>query len=372
MAVKKDDIFYMQVAITLAQRAAGKTSPNPLVGCVIVKKGKVVAQGWHRRCGADHAEVDALKKAGVRAQGATMYVTLEPCSHWGRTPPCVDAVMRAGIKKVIVAMIDPNPINNGKGVEILRENGVEVIVGVCGEESRAMNRPFIKHMIQKMPFVVAKIAQSIDGKTAMPSGQPRWITAPATRLWARKKRDLFDAIMVGVNTVIEDDPKLDAPSKSLKKIIVDSTLRIPETAKIFKITPAENIIIATTRQAPQARLKRLIRRGVQVLIIEEKLGRVDLKRLFKELAKIGITSILIEGGAMVVGNALKHKLVDKLHIYIAPKVMGAGKGEVDGRYIQDVARALKFEIADIQRIGPDAFIKLCSPELSKQPVKSSL
>ncbi len=367
MGVKKDDIFYMQQAIALANRAVGKTSPNPIVGCVIVKSGKVVAKGWHKRCGADHAEVDALKKAGEKARGATMYVTLEPCSHWGRTPPCVDAVLKAGIKKIVVAMIDPNPTNNGKSLKILKKYGVTVVLGVCGDEARMMNRPFIKYITQKMPFVVAKIAQSIDGKTAMPSGHSRWITAPETRLWARKKRDLFDAIMVGVNTVIEDDPRLDAPSKLLKKIIVDSSLRVPETSKIFKITPAENIIIATTPQAPQAKLKRLIKCGIQVMIIEEKHGRVDLKRLFKELAKIGIISILIEGGAIVVGNALKNKLVDKLHIYVAPKVMGGGKvkGVIDGRYIQDMARALKFEIADIQRIGSDAFIKLCSPELSK-------
>ncbi|MBF0123216.1 MAG: bifunctional diaminohydroxyphosphoribosylaminopyrimidine deaminase/5-amino-6-(5-phosphoribosylamino)uracil reductase RibD, partial [Candidatus Omnitrophica bacterium] len=214
----------MKRAISIAQRAAGRTSPNPLVGCVIVKNGRVIAEGWHRRCGADHAEVEALKKAGERACGATMYATLEPCSHWGRTPPCVDAVLKAGIKKVVVAMIDPNPVNNGKSLTILRKHGVSVVLGICEDVARAINRPFIKHMTEKMPFVVAKIAQSLDGKTSMPSGQPRWITAPKTRLWAKKKRDLFDAIMVGVNTVIEDDPRLDAPSKSLKKVIVDSTL----------------------------------------------------------------------------------------------------------------------------------------------------
>lgn len=360
------DHTYMQRALTLALRARGKTSPNPLVGCVIVKAGKIIAEGWHKRCGGDHAEVAALNKAGDKARGATMYVTLEPCSHWGRTPPCVDSILKAGIKRVVAAMVDPNPVNNGRSLKILKEHGVDVTLGIGEQGARIINRPFIKHITKKMPFIVAKIAQSRDGKT-IPGGRSRWITAPATRLWAKRKRNFFDAIMVGVNTLITDDPRLDAPGKSLKKIVVDSRLRVPEKARIFRITQPGDIIIATTRRAPQAKLCRMINRGVQVLIVDEKDGRVDLKRLFKELAKIGITSILIEGGAILVSQALMNKLVDKLHIYMAPKVLGKGKekGGIDGRHIQRLARALKFEIMDIQKIGQDAFIKLCSPELLK-------
>lgn len=361
------DVVFMKRAIALAGKAQGKTSPNPVVGCVIVKDGQVIAEGWHKRCGGDHAEVMALKKAGAQARGAAMYVTLEPCSHWGRTPPCVEAVMNAGIKKVVVAMTDPNPVNDGKSLRILKKNGVTVVSGVCEREARDMNRPFIKYITKKMPFIVAKIAQSLDGKTAMRPGFSPWITAEETRLWAKKKRDQFDAILVGVNTVIEDDPELNAPSKRLKKIVVDSRLRIPEQARILKGAGVQDVIIATTSDAPQAKLKRLIKRGIQVLIMPQKGGRVALKSLFKELAKIEIASILVEGGAVVVGSALKEKLVDKLHLYLAPKVIGEAKakGDLDGLHIQKLARALKFEITDIQRIGPDAFIELCSPELLK-------
>jgi diaminohydroxyphosphoribosylaminopyrimidine deaminase/5-amino-6-(5-phosphoribosylamino)uracil reductase len=360
-----DFLKYMHRAIELARRASGKTSPNPVVGCVIVKGEKVIAEGWHKRCGMDHAEVDALKKAGPAARGATMFVTLEPCSHTGKTPPCVDAILKAGIRRVVAAMKDPNPVNNGRSFRLLKAQGVDVMTGIAEAEARAMNLPFIKVMTLGMPYVIAKVAQGLDGRTVTPPGRSKWITAPGTRAWARKKRDLVDAILVGVNTVIADDPALDAPSKKLKKVVLDSRLRVSEKARIFRITAPEDIFVVTTKAASLAKIKRLVKRGVKVLVAPAKAGRVDLKWTLRQLASAGINSILIEGGAVVVASALKQSLVDVVHLYIAPAPVGGRSParEADGLTVQKIARTLKFEITDIARVAPDAFIELRSSGL---------
>ncbi|MBF0485766.1 MAG: bifunctional diaminohydroxyphosphoribosylaminopyrimidine deaminase/5-amino-6-(5-phosphoribosylamino)uracil reductase RibD [Candidatus Omnitrophica bacterium] len=354
-----DDIHYMNRAIGLALRAQGKTSPNPLVGCVIVKNKRTIAEGWHKVCGGDHAEVDALKKAGPKAKGAVMYVTLEPCSHCGRTPPCVDAIVRAGIRKVVVAMKDPNPVNNGKSLKILEKKGVDVVCGILEKKSRDMNQPFIKYITTHMPFVVAKTAQTLDGKIATATGDSKWITREAARVSARARRNDFDAILVGVNTVLKDDPGLNAPSKRLKKVVVDSTLKTPLNARIFKGVRPGDVIVATTPRASKTKIVRLQKKGVVVIMTGLKRGQVDLKRLFKELAKKEITSILIEGGARVVSSALKEGLVDRLHIYIAPRIMGDNKalGSFIGWDVRKVKDALKFKIRSVEPIGGDLFVE---------------
>jgi diaminohydroxyphosphoribosylaminopyrimidine deaminase/5-amino-6-(5-phosphoribosylamino)uracil reductase len=358
MKYLKNDIYYMRRAIAMARKAIGRTSPNPLVGCVIVKSGKVIAEGWHKFCGGAHAEVDALKKAGTGAKGATMYVNLEPCSHWGRTPPCVEAILKAGIKKVVVAMVDPNPVNNGKSLRILQAKGVKVVTGVCEEEAKALNTAFVKYITTRMPFVTAKTAQTLDGKIATSKGDSKWITAEATRAFATKKRDEFDAILVGINTVLADDPRLNAPSKHLWKIVVDSKLRTPERARIFLGADPGQVILATTKTAPKARVTRLQKRGARVIICPAKNGRVDLKWLFKELAKIGIASILIEGGAAVIGSALKAKLVDRLYVYIAPKIVGneRARGAVAGLDVVKISQAFRVRLTQVQKIGSDLFL----------------
>ena len=360
------DQKFMQRAIILAKRAAGRTSPNPLVGCVIVKSGKVVAEGWHKACGGDHAEADALKKVGAKARGATMYVTLEPCSHWGRTPPCVDAVLAAGIRKVVVAMQDPNPLVNGRSIRKMRSRGLEVVTGVCTADARDMNLAFIKYISKKMPYVVAKIAQTMDGKAGIRRVQVPWITAPATRIWAKAKRSGFDAIVVGVNTVLTDDPGLNAPGKAIVKVVVDDDLRTPLKAKIFKGTKAGQIVMACTCKASRARIAAFEKQGARVILCGEKSGRVDLKVLFKELAKNGLIRILIEGGPTIVDAVLKAGLIDRMQVYIAPRVMSGIRSSdmIAGFDMEALADAKKFKIVDVDRIGRDIFMEVaCSQAL---------
>ncbi|MBF0593523.1 MAG: bifunctional diaminohydroxyphosphoribosylaminopyrimidine deaminase/5-amino-6-(5-phosphoribosylamino)uracil reductase RibD [Candidatus Omnitrophica bacterium] len=355
-----DDILYMRRALQLAGKGRGLVSPNPMVGCVIVKAGNVIAEGWHKACGQDHAEVDALKQAGAKASGATVYITLEPCAHWGRTPPCVDALIEAGVRRVVIAMTDPNPLTNGKSVEKLNEAGIKTTVGVCQDDARAMNAAFIKHMTLKMPFVVAKTAQTLDGKIGGRTGDSRWITSVEARAFARNRRNEFDAILVGKNTVLADDPGLDAPGKDIKKIVLDSRLVISERAKLFGGTESGQVILATTVKAPQAKIRRLLKRGVSVIVCPEKDGRIDLKALFKELAKKEISSILIEGGAAVIGSALKAGLVDELNVYIAPKILGDEKARssVVGLDILKVTQAKVFRVSAVERLGMDLFLTL--------------
>ena len=318
---------YMKRAVELALKARGKTSPNPMVGSVIVKGNRIIAEGWHARCGSDHAEVVALKKAGRRSRGSRMYVTLEPCHHFGRTPPCVDQIIQKGIKEVYVGMKDPNPLTNGKSIAKLRRKGIKTTVGILQDELEEINESFIKYVKKKLPFVAAKCAQTLDGKIATATGQSKWITSSATRRFARNIRAEFDAILVGVNTVLADNPRLSAGGgrKNIQKIILDSSLRTPLKAKLFYGTRPSDCTIATTAKASKQRRSAFIKRGVNILVCPLRRGQIDLRWLFRELAKKGITSVLIEGGAHIVGSALQEKLIDKMYIYIAPKIMGDPK-----------------------------------------------
>jgi diaminohydroxyphosphoribosylaminopyrimidine deaminase/5-amino-6-(5-phosphoribosylamino)uracil reductase len=356
-----NDIDYMKRAFELAERGKGHTSPNPMVGAIVVKDGKIIGGSWHKRCGGPHAEIAALQRAGGRAKGAKLYVTLEPCFHFGRTPPCVDAVISAGIKEVIIGMKDPNPLTNGKSIAKLRRAGIKVKVGILQKELEGLNEAFVKYITRKMPFVVAKSAQTLDGKIAPASGGSKWITSKKTRAFSRRLRNDFDAILVGINTVLKDDPGLNAPRKSkrLKKIILDSRLRIPPTAKLFKNTLPADCLIATTTKAGSEKIDRFRKRGIQVIVCPQKNGGVDLKWLFKELAKREIANLLIEGGAHVIGSALNAKLVDKRHIFVAPKIMG-DKNALDAAYGfkgSRLAQAVKLKEVTVQRIGGDIFVE---------------
>ncbi|MBF0387459.1 MAG: bifunctional diaminohydroxyphosphoribosylaminopyrimidine deaminase/5-amino-6-(5-phosphoribosylamino)uracil reductase RibD [Candidatus Omnitrophica bacterium] len=355
-----DDILYMRRALRLAAKGLGKVAPNPLVGCVIVKHGKIIADGWHKEYGREHAEVVALKQAGAKAKGAVMYVTLEPCAHWGHTPPCVEAVLAAGLKKVVIAMVDPNRLTRGKSVKKLRAAGVEVIMGVGELEARELNAGFIKYISRRMPYVTAKTAQTLDGRIAARSGDSKWITSSAAREISREKRNNFAAILVGVGTVLADDPGLDAPAKPIIKIVVDSGLRTPEKARLFHGTVAGQVILAVTDKAPKAKICRLERRGVVVICCPKKEGKVDLVFLFKALASRYISSILIEGGAAVIGSALKAGLVDELNIYLAPRILGddQARASVSGLEALNVAQARNFCFTKVERIGSDLFLIL--------------
>lgn len=350
MQKAKKDKRYMLRAITLAKRGLGKTSPNPAVGCVIVKDNRIVGEGFHRRFGLDHAETEALKRAGAKAKGARLYVTLEPCTHFGKTPPCTDAIIKAGIKEVIAAMRDPNPINNGKGIRILRAVGIRVKEGICKKEAEALNAPFVKYMKKGMPYVTLKLAQSLDGKITTRTGDSKWISNEASRRLVHQWRSLVDAVMVGVDTVIRDDPLLTARTEDRQpvKIVVDSKLRAPLNAKIFSNKSPAKTIIATTSLAPKNRIKRILRKNAEVLFAGSKNGKVGLKALMRILAEKGIINIMIEGGSSLAASALGEGIVDKVLFFIAPKII-ADKNEVK--------EALKVKGLTVKRIGSDFLLE---------------
>lgn len=323
--MKSLDEKYMAMALRLAEKARGRTSPNPMVGAVVVKNGRVIARGWHRKAGEPHAEAIALAKAGTAARGATLYVTLEPCSHTNkRTPPCSPLVIASGVKRMVIAMIDPNPKVSGGGIRAIRKAGIEVVTGVLESEARLLNEAFIKHVTKKAPFVTLKIAQTLDGKIATASGESKWITGKEAREEGHKLRNGNDAILVGINTVLKDDPSLTARisgGRDPMRIIVDSSLRIPVKAKVLSRRSGAKTMIATLAGASKEKIKRLEAVGAEVLLVKGDRGRVDLRDLMGQLAKRDILSILIEGGAEIHASAFKSSIVDKVVIFIAPLLM---------------------------------------------------
>lgn len=352
-----NDINLMRRAYHLALKAKGQTSPNPLVGCVLVKGKTIIAEGWHRRCGADHAEVVALKKAGKRACGARMFVTLEPCHHYGRTPPCVDRIIESGVKEVVVGMKDPNPLTNGRSIAKLRRSGIKIKTGILQDELKSMNEAFIKYVTKRMPFVAVKSAQSLDGKIATVKGDSKWITSEAARKYARRIRDEYDAILVGINTVLKDNPRLTGSKKTkrLKKIVLDSTLKISPKARLFSGSKPGEVILATTEKASKAKIERFLKNGICVLVCPQLNGKVDIKGLFKKLARMEIASILVEGGAHVIGSVLKLKLADKFYCYIAPVIMGDQNAlsSVVGLNVKTIGRSVRLKNIKVKNIGRD-------------------
>jgi len=360
----KDRIF-MKKALELAARARGRTSPNPMVGAVIVKDGCIVGEGYHERAGLPHAEVVALEQAGELAKGATLYVTLEPCCHWGRTPPCTRAIIRSGIKKVIVATLDPNPLVSGKGVDELRRNGIEVEIGLMEEEARKLNEFFFKHITTGLPFVILKIAMSLDGKIATATGESRWITSPQSRRMVHGLRDQVDAVMVGIGTVLKDDPQLttrlpEGEGKDPIRVILDSYARTPPTARVINPRSSAPTIIATTTKADGGKIKALREAGAEVVILnEDEEGRVDLKSLMEYLGGRSIQSLLVEGGSEVAGSMLMKGFVDKVMFFIAPKIIGGADAPtpIGGMGVRRLSEAITLKEVEVKRIGPDILIQ---------------
>lgn len=354
---------YMKLALTLAEKGRGRTSPNPMVGAVIVNKKRIVGQGYHRKAGLAHAEINALKQAKKRAEGATLFVNLEPCCHYGKTPPCTDAIIKSRVKRVVIGMRDPNPLVSGKGIGILKRAGIEIHLGVLEKECRRLNEAYIKFIKKEMPFVSLKVGESLDGKIATIRGDSRWITCKKSRELVHKLRREFDAIMVGSNTVIKDDPMLTARlrgrrGKSPKRIIVDSSLRIPLRAKVLNSNEADTYVF-TTRNAPLRKKALLEKRGVKVFEIGRKEGRIDLKRLMIKLGKLNITSLLIEGGGEINASALKERIVDKVIFFVSPVIIGGKEAPcpVSGRGFPYLKEAIKLKNMDIKRIDRDVLIE---------------
>lgn len=362
------DTKHMKRALTLAKKGLGKTHPNPAVGCVIVKNGAVVGEGWHKRAGGHHAEVHALEMAGNRARGADVYVTLEPCSHTGKTPPCSEALIRAGVKRVVAGMGDPNPQVNGGGLRALQQAGIETLCGLLEEECRSINRPFLKFITTGQPYVTYKCAMTLDGKIASVTGESRWISCEASRRIVHRMRAGSDAIMVGVDTIISDNPQLTVrhvKGANPLRIIVDSTLRTPESVAVLSDQMARGTVIATTETNPKVHA-RYLKSGARILVCNSEDGKVDLHDLWNKLGGLGIHSLLLEGGSRLAGEALRHGLIDKCVFFYAPKVVGSdGFSPFAITGITDMARSIKFRDLSMRRVGTDIMVtalpeNLCS------------
>jgi diaminohydroxyphosphoribosylaminopyrimidine deaminase/5-amino-6-(5-phosphoribosylamino)uracil reductase len=353
------NIIYMKRAIELASLAGNRVNPNPRVGCVIVKKGRIVGEGYHEYFGGPHAEVNALSAAGSKARGARMYVTLEPCCHYGKTLPCTDAILGAGIKEVIVASEDPNALMRGKSINLLRRNKIKVTTGLLEKTAVELNRPYNKYMKSGLPFITLKAAMTIDGKIASISGDSKWITCRQSRNYVHKLRSLVDAVLTGVNTVLKDDPALTSRIKGKEplRIVVDSDLRMPLSSKMIAYKKGE-VLIATC-SSNKHKLKMLIAEGVKIIKTKRLNGMVDLKELMRLLAGVSITSILVEGGGSINASFLEQGLVDRVVFFIAPKIIGGSKAlsPVEGGGIRLIRNAIKLNDIDVKRFGNDVMIE---------------
>lgn len=350
---------YMLYAIELAKKGIGFVNPNPLVGAVIVKNGRIIGEGFHERYGDFHAERNALASCGESAADADMYVTLEPCSHHGNQPPCCEAVAAAGIKNVYIGSSDPNPLVSGKGIEYLRNKGVNVVENVLKEECDAINNIFFHYITNKRPYVIMKAAMSIDGRTASYTGDSKWITNEMSRKDVHNTRKQVAAIMVGVNTVIADDPMLDCrmekPSNPIR-IICDSSLRIPISSKIMRTAKSIPTIIATVSD-DEEKIENLKELGADIIVTKG--GKVNLNSLMLELGKRKVDSVLVEGGATLHASMLENHLVDLLQVYIAPKIIGGvdAKPVVAGKGVELVKNAYIFKSPKIKTFGDDVMIE---------------
>jgi len=351
----------MRQAMRLALKAKGMTSPNPLVGALVVKNGRIIGRGFHQRAGSAHAEVLALDEAGQKAKGATLYVTLEPCTHYGKTPPCVDRIIRSKVKEVVIGMIDPNPVNNGKGMRILQQQKIKVTVGIIEKELRAMNESFFKYITKRLPFVTVKVAQSLDGKIATRSGDSKWITSDKSRAYAHRMRKDFDAIMVGVNTVLRDNPRLSSwfSKKHPIKIVVDSQLSTPPQANLFSNDAVVILVTLPTQTGQQTDNRKALTAKSKILEVKERSGQINLTDMMKRLAGMGITSVLVEGGGMLIGSLFDEKLVDKIMFFISPKIIGGKEatGSVMGKGIDRIERAVKLKDLKLRRFGEDILVE---------------
>lgn len=354
------DQRYLRLALRLAVKGAGRTSPNPLVGAVLVRDGRVVASGYHRRAGDDHAEIVALKRAGSEARGSTLYINLEPCHHQGRTPPCTLSLIHAGVRRVVAGMVDPNPLVAGKGFRRLRRAGIEVDVGLLGEECRRLNEAFVKYITRRVPFVVLKLAASLDGKIATFTGDSRWITDDSARLYVHRLRNQVDAVLVGIGTVLADDPQLTCRlpgGRNPLRIVLDRRLQIPLSARVLRGAEPEKTIVVTGPRAARRKISRLEGLGAQVWKLPFSPWGISLSSLLKRLGRMGLLSVMIEGGADTAGRALREKVVDKILFFYAPKILGAeGRDMIGALGIRKVSQCARIRNVEIERLGRDFLV----------------
>ncbi len=352
-----NDRQFMARALQLARRGVSTTHPNPRVGCILVKNDEVIGEGWHEKAGLAHAEIVALKQAGKKARGATAYVTLEPCSHYGRTPPCADALIESGISEVIIAMQDPNPLVAGKGIKKLSDAGIRVSCGLLQEQTMELNRGFVKRMTSGLPWVTVKLGASLDGRTAMESGESQWITGPHARADVQRLRAASSAILTGSGTVLADDPsltvRLEGASRQPLRVVLDSYLSIPDSAEIFN--DGQPLLIATATDENDDRYQQIKNRGFDIRSFPASTNRVDAMSLLKCLAQdYACNDVMVEAGSVVCGSLLANKLVDEIVLYLAPLLMGSSaKGLFDLPGLDTMAQRIHMSVKDVRAVGHD-------------------
>ncbi len=355
---------FMLRALELAARATGRTSPNPLVGAVVVKDGEIVGEGYHQKAGQPHAEVIALESAGENAWNATLYVTLEPCNHHGKTPPCTEAIIKSGISKVYAATLDPNPLVSGRGIERLKEAGIDVNVGLLEQEARDLNQFFFKFVTRGLPFVALKTAMTLDGKIATHTGDSRWITNEKSREYVHQLRNTFDAVMVGIGTILKDDPRLNTrlPQEDTRdpvRLIIDARLETPTTSQVLQTARQQETIVYCLSGVDPLRIKQFQDMGAEVVIIRDRSGRVPLAEVLRDVAQRGLISVLMEAGSQINAYALEHKLVDKVYWFVAPRICGGDKAvsPVGGQGIERMSQTIDLHNVTIRTFDEDILVE---------------
>lgn len=358
------DIFYLEMAYALAEKAKGWASPNPYVGAVVVKKDVIAGYGYHERPGKPHAEVLAFQRAGSLSQNSTAYITLEPCVHWGKTPPCVDTILQAKPKKVVISALDPNPLVYKKGIKKIREAGIEVSLGFLEEKNKHLNETYIKYITKKIPYIVAKVAVSLDGKIATKKFSSQWISSSKTREYIHLLRGEFDAVMIGINTLLKDDPHLTVRhpnwgQKRLARIILDSHLRFPLRANILNTLSQGKIFVFTLPQSSQKKAEALRKKGIEVVLLPSSASKIDLEKVLFWLGKQQISSVLVEGGALLLTSLLEEKLVDKIFVTISPRLIGGKNAPsfLQGKGVNLIKDSLRLKKISTFQIDEDIFVK---------------
>ncbi len=356
------DEKYVALALELAEKGRGKVEPNPMVGAVLVKNGEIVGKGYHQVFGGPHAEIHAINEGGENCKGSTLYVSMEPCAHYGKTAPCVDAIIRAGIGRVVTTVIDPNPLTTGKGIQKLKEAGIEVCLGIMESRAKRLNAPFFKLMQKGLPYVTVKWAMSLDGKIAARTGDSRWITSEESRIYVHKIRGQMDGILVGINTVLRDDPLLTCRlegGRSPKRIIIDSNASLPLNSRLLTTITESEIIVAVRENAQSAQVKRLEQLGCTIIRTGGMYDRVNLQDLFRRLGEMKLTNILVEGGSRIITSMIKGRFTDKVIVFIAPIIVG-GEGALSpvlGRGVDKVSDATKVHEIIVKRMSHDIVIE---------------
>lgn len=357
------DRFFMGEALLLARRGRGRTSPNPMVGCVIAREGRIVGRGFHPKAGQPHAEILALENAGASAKGADLYVTLEPCAHHGRTPPCAEQVAASGVRRVVAAMIDPNPLVAGKGVKILRDAGIIVEVGTLEQEARRMNEAFCLSIRERRPFVHLKLAATLDGKIAAASGDSKWITSERSRGKVHELRDACGAVIVGASTVKADDPRLTVrlagkPERRILRVVLDPNLRTSPDAGILQPDEAGFVVLACSLDVSEERLERYEKSGAEVMKLPTEAKGLDLAELLKNLYERGINEVIVEGGGETARKFMDAGLVDRFHLFQSPKILGGvdSRPMFGGKSPHSIAEAVGLREVEVEFIRPDIYI----------------